>query len=187
MRAELQTMVQADAHLLRLLQDHDFETVVAMVQADFDRSPSGATRERLLRVQDAIGRVFRSMNEMFARKGTLEFGNNVAFMIHKWLARFDAIFTLIRIYCSNCTTATTTPARGSARSGIRMAGTCPASVRCERQMRSLRPTVSARNGIRMASIPSGQARSRISSCTAQATGLRRATSPCSSSGPTRRG
>jgi SIR2-like domain len=94
MRSELQTRLRADAHLLGLLQKHDFETVVAMVQADFDRSSSRDTRERLLLVQDAVKEVFRRMNEMFARKGTLEFGNDTAFMIHKWLVRFDSIFTL---------------------------------------------------------------------------------------------
>ena len=80
MCAELQTMLQADAHLLSLLQKHDFEAVVAMVQADFDRSPSGDTRERLRLVQEAISKIFLRMNEMFAKKGTLEFGNDVAFI-----------------------------------------------------------------------------------------------------------
>ncbi|MGB6543206.1 MAG: SIR2 family protein [Xanthobacteraceae bacterium] len=94
MRAELQTILKANAPILSLLQNHDFETVVAMVQADFDRSPSGETTERLRLVQEAVNAVFKRMNEMFAKTATLEFGSDVAFMIQKWLARFDAIFTL---------------------------------------------------------------------------------------------
>ena len=39
MRAELQTMLGGDAQLLALLQRNDFETVVAMVQGEYDRSP----------------------------------------------------------------------------------------------------------------------------------------------------
>ena len=94
MRAELQTLLRADEHLLRLLQRHDFETVVSIVQADFDRTPNGETRERLRRAQNAVGEIFRRMNDMFLRRGTLEFGNDTAFMSQKWLTRFDAIFTL---------------------------------------------------------------------------------------------
>jgi hypothetical protein len=94
MRAELQTLLRADEHLLRLLQRHDFETVVSIVQADFDRTPNGETRERLRRAQNAVGEIFRRMNDMFLRRGTLEFGNDTTFMIQKWLTRFDAIFTL---------------------------------------------------------------------------------------------
>jgi hypothetical protein len=94
MRSELQTLLRADEHLLRLLQRHDFETVVSMVQADFDRTPNAETRERLRRAQNAVREIFYRMNDMFLRRGTLEFGNDAAFMIQKWLTRFDAIFTL---------------------------------------------------------------------------------------------
>ena len=93
-RSELQTRLHVDQHLQRLLQNNDFETVVAMVQADFDRTPNPEITARLRRVQDAVKAVFYSMNDMFVRRPSMEFGNDVDFMIQKYLVRFDAIFTL---------------------------------------------------------------------------------------------
>jgi hypothetical protein len=93
-RSELQTRLHGDQHLQRLLQNNDFETIVAMVQADFERTPNPETTARLHRVQDAVKAVFHSMNDMFVRRPSMEFGNDVAFMIQKYLVRFDAIFTL---------------------------------------------------------------------------------------------
>src|SRR5262245_49468981 len=94
MRSDLLAALHSDAHLLRLLQQHDFETVISMVQADFARTPNEETRQRLHRAQDVVRAIFGSMNDVFMRRGTMEFGNDAAFMIQKWLTRFDAIFTL---------------------------------------------------------------------------------------------
>jgi hypothetical protein len=93
-RSELLTRLQDDQHVTRLLQRQDFETVVGIVQADFERTPNPETTNRLHRVQDAVKDVYQSMNDMLLRRGTMEFGNDVAFMIQTWLTRFDAIFTL---------------------------------------------------------------------------------------------
>jgi len=93
-RSDLQAALHSDSHLLRLLQRHDFETVISMVQGDFDRTPNEETRQRLHRAQDAVRTIFGSMNDVFMRRPGLEFGSDAAFMIQKWLVRFDAIFTL---------------------------------------------------------------------------------------------
>jgi hypothetical protein len=93
-RSELSTRLQGDQHLERLLQRHDFETVVGVVQAEFERTPNPETTARLHRMQSAVKAVFQSMNDVFLRRGTMEFGNDAAFMIQKYLVRFDAIFTL---------------------------------------------------------------------------------------------
>jgi hypothetical protein len=93
-RSELSTRLQGDQHLVRLLQRHDFETVVGIVQAEFERTPNPEMTARLHRMQDAVKAVFQSMNDMFLRRPTMEFGNDIAFMIQKYLVRFDAIFTL---------------------------------------------------------------------------------------------
>jgi SIR2-like domain len=93
-RSELQTRLHDDPYLQRLLQRNDFETVVAKVQADFGRTPNPETTARLHRVQDAVKAVFHSMNDMFVRRPSMEFGNDAEFMIQKYLVRFDAIFTL---------------------------------------------------------------------------------------------
>lgn len=107
MRSDLQAALQSDPHLLRLLQRYDFETVISMVQGDFDRMPNEETRGHLRRAQDTVRGIFGSMNDVFLRRGTMEFGSDSAFMIQKWLVRFDAIFTLNQDlllefhYCNN--------------------------------------------------------------------------------------
>jgi hypothetical protein len=93
-RSELQTRLHGDQHLQRLFQRNDFETVVAMVQAEFERTPNPETTARLHLVQDAVKAVFQSMNDVFVRRPSMEFGNDAEFMIQKYLVRFDAIFTL---------------------------------------------------------------------------------------------
>jgi hypothetical protein len=93
-RSELSTRLQGDHYLQALLQRHDFETVVGIVQADFDRTPNPKTTARLHRMQEVVKAVFHSMNDMFLRRPGMEFGNDNEFMIQKYLTRFDAIFTL---------------------------------------------------------------------------------------------
>lgn len=93
-RSELSTRLRDDRRVVQLLQRNDFETVVGMVQAEFERSPNPETTGRLHRVQEAVNAVFDGMNAMFLKRGTMEFGNEADFMIQKYLARFDAIFTL---------------------------------------------------------------------------------------------
>jgi hypothetical protein len=93
-RSELQARLHGDQHLQRVLQRSDFETVVTMIQADFERTPNPETEARLHRVQDAVKAVFHTMNDVFMRRPSMEFGHDVEFMIQKYLVRFDAIFTL---------------------------------------------------------------------------------------------
>ena len=78
----------------RLLQQHDFETVLAMVQAEFAQKASSAAETRLRGTQAAIRDVFSRMNLAFQRRRTMEFGNDIAFGIQPYLARFDAIFSI---------------------------------------------------------------------------------------------
>jgi hypothetical protein len=60
MRADLQTLLRADEHLLRLLQRHDFETVVSIVQADSTerrtaRPESGSDERRTRSEKSFVG------------------------------------------------------------------------------------------------------------------------------------
>ena len=93
-RSDLQTRLQADPYVSRLLQKHDFETVLAMVQADFAQKRNAETEARLGVTQASIKDVFSRMNLAFQRRNTMEFGNDATFRIQPYLARFDAIFTI---------------------------------------------------------------------------------------------
>jgi SIR2-like domain len=93
-RSDLQTRLQGDAYVSRLLQRHDFETVLAMVQAEFVQKQNAEGEARLRATQTAINDVFSRMNLAFQRRMTMEFGNDAAFRIQPYLARFDAIFSI---------------------------------------------------------------------------------------------
>jgi len=72
----------------------NFEEALSQEQMDFKSNPSSETESRLKHFQTAILDSFRAMNQAFASITSMEFSNNVAFSIQKFLARFDAIFTL---------------------------------------------------------------------------------------------
>src|SRR5258706_16126076 len=57
-RSELQTRLHGDQQLQLVLQRSDFETVVTMIQAEFERTPNPENAARLHRVQEAVKAVF---------------------------------------------------------------------------------------------------------------------------------
>ena len=93
-RAELQSVLHADQYLSRLVQQHDFERALSIVQGDHDQRKSSETQQQLRMMQDAISGVFGRMNAAFLKRPSMEFGNDIAFSIRKYLTKFDAIFTL---------------------------------------------------------------------------------------------
>jgi len=93
-RSGLQTLLQGDPYVSRLLQQHDFETVLAMVQAEFAQKASSEAETRLRETQAAIRGVFSRMNLAFQRRRTMEFSNDIAFGIQPYLTCFDAIFSI---------------------------------------------------------------------------------------------
>ena len=74
-RSPLQTQLKSDPYISQLLQKHDFETVLSMVQAEFGQKPDGLTEGRLRTTQAAVKDVFSRMNLAFQRRMTMEFGN----------------------------------------------------------------------------------------------------------------
>jgi len=84
-----------------LWRHHDwgdgFEGVISEAQAAFTQNPHGS-EEDLRAVQDAVSRMFDDMNQgFFRREGSVhpfEFSNDAAKSVSKFLARFDAIFSL---------------------------------------------------------------------------------------------
>jgi len=71
-----------------------FEEALGQVQADYKLQPSIATKGRLDHLQGAILRVFGRMNDALAARLGMEFGNTRQFSILRFLAQFDAIFSL---------------------------------------------------------------------------------------------
>src|SRR4051794_15872797 len=65
-----------------------------MLQAEYDRQPSAENEQRLRAMQGAVSEVFGRMNLAFMRRPSMEFGNDIAFSIRRYLTKFDAIFTL---------------------------------------------------------------------------------------------
>jgi hypothetical protein len=82
------------AHVSGLLQRKDFETVLSIVQDDFNKRPTSDTETRLRAMQGAINEIFSRMNLAFQRLNTMEFSADMDFWVRKYLACFDAIFTL---------------------------------------------------------------------------------------------
>jgi len=87
-----------DAGLNRLLRESgSFEEALGRVQAEFRAQPTPATRLALDGMQGAILAVFNRMNLAFAAIPSMEFGpppHFVASSVLRFLARFDAIFSL---------------------------------------------------------------------------------------------
>jgi hypothetical protein len=93
-RSDLQTALHGNQRLSILLQQRDFESVLGMLQGEYDRQPNGENQQLLSAMQDAVSEVFGRMNRAFMARPGIEFGNDIAFSIRKYLTKFDAIFTL---------------------------------------------------------------------------------------------
>src|SRR6266498_5458210 len=72
----------------------NFEGALSEVQEQYKADPSDRNKTRLDRMQAAVMKTFRVMNESFAARLTMEFSNQRRYSIVDFLARFDAIFTL---------------------------------------------------------------------------------------------
>ncbi len=90
--------ILGDAHLQRVLRrtkdTGGFETALAEVQNDYILNHTPANLDHLHRLQAAIGDMYADMEAGFANKISMEFSNDGNSQIWKFLARFDAIFTL---------------------------------------------------------------------------------------------
>jgi hypothetical protein len=90
--------IVADEELRQLLWSKQtgggFETALAELQRDFERSGDGRATEKLNRFQTAIGRMFEHMNAAFTERPGLQFHHEHVRSLGGFLARFDAIFSL---------------------------------------------------------------------------------------------
>lgn len=92
---DLAGRLAGDAYLSDVLRRAGgFEDALSRIQSDYKSSPSGEAKARLDKFQDAIAATFGAMNDAFARMTQLDFCNDLEFQIQKFLAKFDAIFTL---------------------------------------------------------------------------------------------
>jgi hypothetical protein len=80
-------------YLLQALHRANFEDVLSQVQSTYVATKTGENQDRLNAMQDALSDVFGRMNLHLADR-QFEFSNDIAHSIQKFLARFDAIFTL---------------------------------------------------------------------------------------------
>jgi hypothetical protein len=65
-----------------------------LLQGEYDRQPNVENQQVLGAMQGAVSDVFGRMNRTFMARPGMEFGNDLAFSIRKYLTKFDAIFTL---------------------------------------------------------------------------------------------
>jgi hypothetical protein len=93
-RSDLQAQLLGEPYISRLLQQHDFESVISVVQAEFGQKPNELTEGRLRATQAAVNDVFSRMNLAFQRRTAMEFGGDTAFRIQPYLAKFDSIFSI---------------------------------------------------------------------------------------------
>src|SRR5260370_40311439 len=88
-----------DRHIRDLLTQHNrnFENALSQIQREYLSAPSSAVaKDRLDRLQDAIGRMFGRLNAGFETNPNFEFANDAACSVRKYLSRFEAIFNLNR-------------------------------------------------------------------------------------------
>jgi hypothetical protein len=86
-----------DRHIRDLLTQHsrNFENALSQIQREYLAAPSSSVaKDRLDRLQDAIGRMFSRLNSGFETKSNFEFSNDSQFSVRKYLSRFEAIFNL---------------------------------------------------------------------------------------------
>jgi hypothetical protein len=97
MAASVIQEVGDDRYLQELLRRHDrnYEDALSEVQRAAISSPSSAElQQQLERLQGAISNVFLRLNGGFERRTEFEFCNDLHFSVAKFLARFEAIFSL---------------------------------------------------------------------------------------------
>jgi len=90
---DLMAQLQNDAHLLALLDQMNFEDVLARLQSDYLSSRTVEDGARLAAFQTALSGIFDRMNRSFQPR-QFEFSTAVARSFGKFLTGFDAIFTL---------------------------------------------------------------------------------------------
>jgi hypothetical protein len=90
---DLMAKLQTDRYLRDLLNKVNFEDALARVQSEYLSSRTADSEKRLSALQDAIYRMFKSMNGQFQSRN-FEFSNEKHRSVKRFLARFDAIFTL---------------------------------------------------------------------------------------------
>lgn len=93
-RSDLQTALHGNQRLSMLLQQRDFESVLGMLQSEYERQPNAENQQLLSAMQGAVSEVFGRMNRAFMALRGMEFGHDIAFSIRRYLTKFDAIFTL---------------------------------------------------------------------------------------------
>jgi len=101
----LMSQLQNNPHLLQVLNRANFEDVLSQVQSEYLHARTAENQSRLDAMQQVLENVFSRMNAHFATV-PFEFSNDIAHSIRKFLARFDAIFTLnqdllIEVHYSN--------------------------------------------------------------------------------------
>ncbi len=71
-----------------------FETVMNILQSEYKRAQTPEARKRFDDMTAAVAGIFNGMNNQFLHLPTLEFQNEVRYMVRPFLERFDVIFTL---------------------------------------------------------------------------------------------
>lgn len=79
--------------LWRHSQGGGFEDALAELQRDY-RQHEAANLNHMRDLERAISRMFEDMNRGYFENPQFEFQQNIAFLVGKFLTRFDAIFTL---------------------------------------------------------------------------------------------
>jgi SIR2-like domain len=89
----LMSQLKSNRDLLAALNQKNFEDVLSEVQSQYVAAKTADNQNRLNMMQAALASVFGRMNDQFAVR-QFEFSNDVAHSVKRFLARFDAIFTL---------------------------------------------------------------------------------------------
>ena len=92
---ELLGRLAGDPEDYRILRNAgNFEDALSQVQADARAQATPEAPARLERLERAILDTFGEMNRAFARRASLEFSQDVASSVQRFLSRFDIIYTL---------------------------------------------------------------------------------------------
>jgi hypothetical protein len=91
---DLLRRVRDDGTLLNLVQNSDgFETALEVLQREVAEGKTDA-RAQYERLKTAVLESFREINLALAKRVQFNFSNDRAFSVNRFLARFDAIYTL---------------------------------------------------------------------------------------------
>jgi SIR2-like domain len=71
-----------------------FETVMSIIQSESRHTQSAENQKRSDDLTSAVAGIFNVMNRQFLHLPSLEFQNEVRYMVRAFLERFDVIFTL---------------------------------------------------------------------------------------------